>query len=323
MRKFRARTRRAIPIITFTVLLLAASIHAAVKAFNVTFYLANTPGGSEVTIFKKGETVYVYASPPPEGTTLVIEVRLIYPSEAGRTPIVLLARRTVRLSGTTLLTTHVIQDTDPEGTYAIRILVTDPATGDSRDVDLSFDVRSPIPWELIVPLIVVAAAGTAGFLVIRHRRLKQVTLVQAAPPAPPGFETQIVQPGTITIRAPTGGTMTLTAILQAGTQSIPITRLPQEFGRADFVNIAPKETINAISRKHFMIGYDYSQGTFYIQDLGSTNGTYVNGVDIRGKGLVPLKNGDRISVAGVLDLTFVSSPAGSSQPGELFTPGSA
>jgi hypothetical protein len=318
------KLRGAIPAMAFAVLLLAVSIHAAVKVFNVTFYLANTPGGPEVTTFKKGDIVYVYASPPPEGTTLVIEVRLIYPPEAGRTPIVLLARRTVKLSGTTLLTTHTIQDTDPEGSYAIRILITDPATGDSRDVDLSFDVRSPIPWELIVPLIVVAAAGTAGFLIVRQRRSKQATLVQAAPPGlAPSPETQIAQQGTVTIRAPTGETMTLTAILQAGTQNIPITRLPQEFGRADFVNVAPREMINAISRRHFMIGYDYSQGTFYIQDLGSTNGTYVNGVDIRGKGLVPLKNGDRINVAGVLDLTFVSSPAGSGQPGELFTPGGA
>jgi len=318
------RLRDVMLAIALVVLSSALCIHAAVRVFNVTFYLANTPGGPEVTTFKRGETVYVYASPPPEGTTLVIEVRLIYPPEAGRTPIVLLARKPVTLSGTTLLTTHTIQSTDPEGTYAIRILVTDPATGDSRDVDLSFEVRSPIPWELIVPLIVVAAAGTAGFLIVKQRRAKQAALVQAVPPGPaPSIETQIAQPGTVTIRAPTGETMTLTAILQAGTQSIPITRLPQEFGRADFASIAPREMINAISRRHFMIGYDYSQGAFYIQDLGSTNGTYVNGVDIRGKGLVPLKNGDRISVAGVLDLTFVSSPTGAGQPGELFTPGSA
>jgi len=317
------KLKGAILVIASVALLLAVPIYAAARAFNVTFYLANMPGGPEVTAFKKGETVYVYASPPPEGTTLVIEVRLIYPPEAGRTPIILLARRTVRLVGTTLLTTHVIQDTDPEGTYAIRILVTDPATGDSRELDLSFDVRSPIPWELIVPLIVVAAASAAGFLVVRRQRLKQATLVQAAPPPSPapGYETQIVQPGTIMVRAPTGETMTLSAILQAGTRNIPITRLPQEFGRADFVDVAPREVINAISRRHFMIGYDYAQGTFYIQDLGSTNGTYVNGVDIRGKGLVPLKNGDRINVAGVLDLTFVSSPAGYSQPGGLFAPG--
>jgi serine/threonine protein kinase len=107
--------------------------------------------------------------------------------------------------------------------------------------------------------------------------------------------------------APSVETMAPTALLQAADTLISITRLPREFGRADFVNVTPREMIKAISRRHFMIGYDYSQGTFYIQDLGSTNGTYVNGVDIRGKGLVPLKNGDRINVAGVLDLTFVSS----------------
>jgi len=324
------KAKTAALAIACAVSLLAVFAQAAVKVFNVTFYLTNSPGGPETSTFRKGETVYIYASPPPEGTTLIIEVRLIYPPEAGRTPITLLPRKAVKLTGTTLLATHTIQDTDPEGTYAVRITVTDPATGDSRDVDLSFEARSPIPWELIVPLIVVAAAGAAGFIVVRQRRLKQVALVQAAPPGPtpapapaPSFETQVVQPGTIMIRAPTGETMTLTAVLQAGTRNIPITRLPQVFGRSDFVDVAPREVINAISRRHFEIGYDYAQGTFYIQDLGSTNGTYVNGVDIRGKGLVPLRNGDRINVAGVLDLTFVSAPAGSGQASDIFAPSGA
>jgi hypothetical protein len=159
--------------IACAVSLLAVFAQAAVKVFNVTFYLTNSPGGSETSTFRKGETVYIYASPPPEGATLDIEVRLIYPPEAGRTSIILLHPKRVKLTGPSLLTTHTIQDTDPEGTYAVRISVTDPATGDRRDVDLNFEVRSPIPWELILPLIVVAAAGAAGFIVVRQRRLKR------------------------------------------------------------------------------------------------------------------------------------------------------
>jgi len=318
------KTRITALAIACAALLLAVFVQAAVKVFDVTFYLTNSPGGPETSTFRRGETVYICASPPPGGATLDIVILLLYPPEAGRPPITLKTLKNFRLEAVKCLADYTIQATDPEGTYAVRISVTNPL-GDRKDTDLSFEVRSPIPWELIVPLIVVAIAGAAGFIVVRQQRLKQ-----AAPPGPtpapapaPSFETQLVQPGTIMIRAPTGETMTLTAVLQAGSRNLPITRLPQVFGRADFVGIAPREVINAISRRHFEIGYDYVQGAFYIQDLGSTNGTYVNGVDIRGKGLVPLRNGDRINVAGVLDLTFVSTPAGSGQASDIFAPSGA
>ncbi|QOJ79797.1 FHA domain-containing protein [Infirmifilum lucidum] len=94
---------------------------------------------------------------------------------------------------------------------------------------------------------------------------------------------------------------------------IPIDRLPRVYGREDFRGLVTGETLNVISRRHFEIGYDYTQGSFYIMDLGSKNGTYLNGEDIRGKGRVSLKNGDTISVAGVLNLRFATGP-GSSPP---------
>jgi len=313
---------KKLALISICAIILSASTYAAVKAFDVSFYLTNMPGGSETTTFKRGETVYIYALPPPGGATLSIEIRLLYPPETGRPPITLLARRTLQLSAPQLLAEHKIQETDPEGAYAIRISAINLATGESRDIDLSFVVGTPVPWELIVPLVVIAVVGAAGFLVVRQRRSQTIVAVQPAAPARvPGVETQVVEPGTIRIIAPSGETMLLTAILQAGTQNIPVTRLPQEFGRSDFVNVAPREVINAISRRHFMISYDYAQGRFLIYDLGSTNGTYVNGVDIRGKGSVPLKNGDRINVGGVLDLVFITSPAGYSESREIFTPG--
>ena len=41
-----------------------------------------------------------------------------------------------------------------------------------------------------------------------------------------------------------------------------------------------------VSRKHARISY--YDGKWYIQDLGSRNGTYIGGEDIRGKGPVPI-----------------------------------
>ena len=74
------------------------------------------------------------------------------------------------------------------------------------------------------------------------------------------------------------------------------------FGRMDFINIVKQEELKYISRQHFAIKYE--MGKYYIQDLGSKNGTKLNGVDIRGKGWQEIKAGDKISVADVLELTF-------------------
>jgi hypothetical protein len=72
-----------------------------------------------------------------------------------------------------------------------------------------------------------------------------------------------------------------------------------EYGRQDFLDL---DVAEYISRQHFALKYD--GGTLYIADLGSRNGTKVNGIDIRGKGWVPLKPGDVVEVANVVTLTL-------------------
>ncbi len=69
------------------------------------------------------------------------------------------------------------------------------------------------------------------------------------------------------------------------------------FGRSedcDFVYSAPKA-----SRRHFAI--ELHDGHYYIQDLGSTNGTYVNGKRIDRKERI--FSGDVITMGGV-DIVF-------------------
>jgi pSer/pThr/pTyr-binding forkhead associated (FHA) protein len=50
-----------------------------------------------------------------------------------------------------------------------------------------------------------------------------------------------------------------------------------------------------ISRAHAAIGHD--EGTYFIQDLGSTNGTLVNGAKVDRQ---PLKNGDEIRMGRLI-----------------------
>lgn len=154
-----------------------------------------------------------------------------------------------------------------------------------------------------------------GVLLIAQAQQKP----SAAPPSPPvtspqppvmlpsGTTTKVLQPGTIAITPPGGGTITVTAWLQAPGGALPIVSLPQTFGRDDFRNLVPSHLLSAISKRHFTIGFDYVSRQFVIWDEGSTNGTYVNGVDIRGRGPVPLKYGDIIAPANVIQLKLAAS----------------
>jgi hypothetical protein len=73
-------------------------------------------------------------------------------------------------------------------------------------------------------------------------------------------------------------------------------------GRADLTRALNLDDLGLISRRHFEIKLDDEQ--FYIEDLGSANGTHLNGKDISGKGPVGLDDGDIIEPAGAVQLKF-------------------
>lgn len=47
-----------------------------------------------------------------------------------------------------------------------------------------------------------------------------------------------------------------------------------------------------VSKKHVRLFY--RDGKWYVEDLGSRNGTYINGEDIRGRGAVEVKPGTEV-----------------------------
>ncbi len=77
------------------------------------------------------------------------------------------------------------------------------------------------------------------------------------------------------------------------------------FGRRDFAGFVPDDDLDYISRRHFEIR-GTSQG-YFIRDLGSLNGTWVNGRKLAKGESVKLTNGSVIDVAEVIRLRFVSS----------------
>jgi len=73
-------------------------------------------------------------------------------------------------------------------------------------------------------------------------------------------------------------------------------------GRGDLARALGLDELGLISRRHFEVKAEDEQ--FYVEDLGSANGTRLNGKDISGKGPVGLSNDDVIEPAGAIRLTF-------------------
>ncbi len=76
----------------------------------------------------------------------------------------------------------------------------------------------------------------------------------------------------------------------------------RSFGRRDFEEFMPVSQVSYISRQHINIWAE--KGRYYIEDRSSTNGTRVNGMDIKGTGRHALEDGDVIELAGKLNMSF-------------------
>jgi len=151
---------------------------------------------------------------------------------------------------------------------------------------------------------VVAALLLASFILLLYLGLMKPPTV---PPPPPPRVTPAVAPPAPVAAPPSPPQETMIYIARLETRDgkiVPITSVRQVFGRKDFEKLVDPVLARAISREHFTIFYDFRAGKFFVEDRSSTNGTLLNGANIRGKGPVELKEGDTISPAGVLHLTF-------------------
>ncbi len=93
-------------------------------------------------------------------------------------------------------------------------------------------------------------------------------------------------------------------------RKIEITDGENRFGRSDFESDLSVAELGYITKKeeeryHFMI-LKKQDGTFYIQDDYSINGTKLNGEEIKSRGWIKLTNDDKITLAGINDfiITF-------------------
>lgn len=90
-----------------------------------------------------------------------------------------------------------------------------------------------------------------------------------------------------------------------------INKASKVFGREDFQNIGNPQELGFVTRKskggHFKITMaigKYGEQEFFVEDLRSSNGTFLNNIDISKRGKVELRNGDIISPGGTLKIEF-------------------
>jgi hypothetical protein len=95
------------------------------------------------------------------------------------------------------------------------------------------------------------------------------------------------------------------ARLIVDSNAILIDENPKHISRDHFKGMVTESQLTYISRQHFTIWFE--NGSYYIEDSTSTNKTWLNDVDIWGKGKRKLQDGDKINVAGVVGITFRAS----------------
>ncbi len=84
---------------------------------------------------------------------------------------------------------------------------------------------------------------------------------------------------------------------------INITDVKKVFGREDFMRYISKDKLSRISKKHFKIVKTHDG--LCIEDLESTNGTRLNGEEIKSRERRKLGDGDEILVGRELNLKYV------------------
>lgn len=173
--------------------------------------------------------------------------------------------------------------------------------GTTQSVSITVNVEQPpyLLWGIIAFLVIVAIIMVALLI----RRPANARRAQAADTHAGHMisDEETHSTDTLPVTTPVVEAFPATLTTPDG-HEILLAGNARSFGRKDFEEFIPQENVSYISRQHINIWYDNDQ--YYIEDRSSTNGTRINGVDIKGDGRHVLADNDVIELAGKLTITF-------------------
>jgi hypothetical protein len=174
--------------------------------------------------------------------------------------------------------------------------------GTSQSASATVNVEQPPYWlwGLIALLVIIAAIVIALLLIRRHRRVQYVQEADTEARLPIQSE-ETTPTDTSPVTTPAIDATPAKLAMPDGNE-ILLAGNARSFGRHDFEKFMPPEHVTYISRQHINLWYE--DGNYYVEDRSSTNGTRVNGTDIKGTGRHQLADGDAIELAGKLSITF-------------------
>jgi len=317
---------RHILVLLLAVLAVAQSVTIA----DVRFTLKNQ-NGLVTDQFYTNDRVSLCIAPSGVSTTeAIVRVTLVNPQGVPTSPMEYDFTGDRRLVSEQCIP---IKDVAPQdtGRWTIKIDVLYPNRQLKGTNQLLFSVSTPPPplppttttgsggvsdgiiWAVIAAVIAAAIIGAVLYMGRRSREREVVTLPPypspppppsappPAPSAPPSQQPTAVLPQAGTSAKTVVGTPLAKLVLPDG-KFINIMQTVEEFGRSNFEGLVPPNVLNYISKRHFRI--QLLGNKWYIEDLGSTNGTLVDGQQIKGKGPVELRPGAEIQPAGVISLRF-------------------
>ena len=152
-------------------------------------------------------------------------------------------------------------------------------------------ITHPVVLVLGSLLFIIIAAGGL-YVYWRYARRRSNQDIEAINEAETQEPSEALSPGTASAR-----------IALPNGMEIQLDGSSRVLGRSDLARALSLDELGLISRRHFEVKSEDEQ--FYIEDLGSANGTRLNGEDISGKGPVSLNDDDVIEPAGAIQLKFL------------------
>ena len=186
---------------------------------------------------------------------------------------------------------------DKTTTYTLTATYID-GTAQSASVTVVVE-QPPLLLYGLIALLVIAAITVVTLLVRKPAAIRRAhagaTRAANTPPAE-ATTPAYTSPATTPVEAPPAK-LTMpdgSELLLAGNA--------RSFGRHDFEKFLPTDKVSYISRQHINVWYENDR--YYIEDRSSTNGTRINGTEIKGTARRALEDGDVIELAGKMNITF-------------------